>query len=181
VQCFDDMLIFFSRDFDGTHNRMINRRFGWVRDLKYQHPIKPRQSPPKPVDHIMKKPARTRVEVGLSFEDFTRGWKAHIYNGTETQHPWEVTYGSTLHPRGLQSSESRKLIRDAIMPAYAFLINVLSFLAETSPNTKPKRNERWPIFAIWHTSLSLYTPFPPKHNYKPIYIIYTNPPKPSHP
>jgi hypothetical protein len=59
------------RDLDGTHNRMINRHFGWVSGLKYQYPIKSRQSPPKPVNYIIKKLAKTRIEVRLSFKDFT--------------------------------------------------------------------------------------------------------------
>jgi hypothetical protein len=70
---------------------------------------------------MIKKPARTRAEAGLSFEDFTQEGRLIYIMGQRPQHSWEVTYGSTLHPRGLQSSKSRKLIRDGIMPAYAFL------------------------------------------------------------
>ena len=123
------------RDLDGTHNSMINRHFGWVSGLKYQYPIKPRQSPPKPVDHMIKKPAKTRAEAGLSFEDFTQGGRLIYIMGQRPQHSWDVTSGSTLHPRGLQSSKSRKLIRDGIMPA------MHSSLAEISPNTKPRETK----------------------------------------
>jgi hypothetical protein len=63
-------------------------------------------------------------------------------------------------------------------PAYAFLINVLSSLATSG---QKKKKDTLPISAIWQTSLSLYTAFPPKHDYKPICTISTNPPKPSHP
>jgi hypothetical protein len=66
-----------TRDLDGTHNRMINRHFGWVRALKY--PIKPGQSSPKAVDHMIKKSARIRAEVGLSFEGFYSGRGRLIY------------------------------------------------------------------------------------------------------
>jgi hypothetical protein len=67
-----------ARDLDGTHNKMKKRHFGCVSGLKYQYPIKLGQSPPKPVDHMIKKPARARAEVGLSFEDFAREEGSYI-------------------------------------------------------------------------------------------------------
>ena len=68
-----------TRDLDDTYKMMINRHSGWVSGLKYQYPIKPGQSPPKPVDHMIKKPARTRAKVGLSFERCYSGRGGLIY------------------------------------------------------------------------------------------------------
>ena len=132
-----------ARDLDGTYNKMINRHLGWVSGLKYQYPIKPGQSPPKPVDHMIKKPARTRAEAGLSFEECCSGRGRLIYiMGRELQHTRELMYGSTWRPCYLQSSKSRKLVGDGTVPAYAFLIDVRSSLAENITKHKTQRNER---------------------------------------
>jgi hypothetical protein len=48
-----------------------------------------------------------------------------------------------------------RYIRDGTVPAYAFLVNVRSSLAENLTKHNTKRNETRPIFTIWQTFVRL--------------------------
>jgi hypothetical protein len=52
------------------------------------------------------------------------------------------------HPRDLQSSKSRKLIRDGTVPAYIFIINVRSSVAENITKQNPEKRGTIHIYSL---------------------------------